>query len=135
MMAPAIFPSIGTVLSKPVSGIKDATAPLVPASPLRVGAIDQCLGGEKSQGPSRDGRLPVVFGGNPQLARSLNSVWRGREFAMRSRKGRMNMSGQSQLSRTLIAMVAAVVTSAVAVGAAVGPAQALANPVVVSTNA
>lgn len=45
------------------------------------------------------------------------------------------MSGQSQLSRTLIAMVAAVVTSAVAVGAAVGPAQALANPVVVSTNA
>jgi hypothetical protein len=47
----------------------------------------------------------------------------------------MNMSGQSKISRTLIAMVAALVTSSVAIGAAVGPAQALANPVVVSTNA
>ena len=47
----------------------------------------------------------------------------------------MNMSGQSKISRTLIAMVAALITSTVAVGAAVGPAEALANPITVSANA
>lgn len=45
------------------------------------------------------------------------------------------MSGQSKISRTLIAMVAALITSTVAVGAAVGPAEALANPIAVSANA
>jgi hypothetical protein len=45
------------------------------------------------------------------------------------------MSGESKITRTLIAVVAALVTSTVAVGAAVGPAQALANPTQVSTNA
>lgn len=38
------------------------------------------------------------------------------------------MSAQSQFTRTLIAMAAALVMSSVAVGAAVGPAQANANP-------
>ena len=45
------------------------------------------------------------------------------------------MSSQSQFTRTLVAIVAAVVMSTVAVGAAVGPAQAVANPIQVSTNA
>ena len=45
------------------------------------------------------------------------------------------MSSQSHFSRTLIAMAAALVMSTVAIGAAVGPAQANANPVKVSINA
>ena len=45
------------------------------------------------------------------------------------------MSSQSHFSRTLIAMAAALVMSTLAVGAAVGPAQANANPVKVSINA
>jgi len=45
------------------------------------------------------------------------------------------MSSQSSVTRTLVAIVAAIVMSTVAVGAAVGPAQALANPGQVSVNA
>ena len=45
------------------------------------------------------------------------------------------MSAQSQFTRTLVAIAAALVMSTVAVGAAVGPAQAVANPVEVSVNA
>jgi hypothetical protein len=45
------------------------------------------------------------------------------------------MSSQSNFTRTLVAMVAALVMSTVAISAAVGPAQAVANPVLVSTNA
>jgi hypothetical protein len=45
------------------------------------------------------------------------------------------MSSQSQFTRTLIAMAAALVMSTVTVGAAVGPAQANAAPVKVSVNA
>jgi hypothetical protein len=42
---------------------------------------------------------------------------------------------QSPFARTLVAIAAALAMSTVAVGAAVGPAQALANPVRVSLNA
>jgi hypothetical protein len=45
------------------------------------------------------------------------------------------MSSQSQFTRTLVAMAAALVMSSVAVGAAVGPASANANPVKVVLNA
>ena len=45
------------------------------------------------------------------------------------------MSSQSQLTRTLVAMAAALIMSTVAVGAAVGPASANATPVKVSINA
>jgi hypothetical protein len=51
------------------------------------------------------------------------------------RKGRIQMSGQSTFTRTLVAVVAAVLMSSVTVGAAVGPAQAVASPAVVSANA
>jgi hypothetical protein len=45
------------------------------------------------------------------------------------------MSSHSQLSRTLVAIVGALAMSTVAIGAAVGPAQANANPVKVTVNA
>jgi len=45
------------------------------------------------------------------------------------------MSGQSQFARTLVAMAAALLMSTVTVGAAVGPAQAVANPVQAAINA
>lgn len=45
------------------------------------------------------------------------------------------MSSQSPLTRTLVAVVAALAMSTIAVGAAVGPAEANANPVQVSVNA
>jgi len=45
------------------------------------------------------------------------------------------MSSKSQFTRTLVAIAAALAMSTVAVGAAVGPAQANASPVQVSLNA
>jgi hypothetical protein len=45
------------------------------------------------------------------------------------------MSSQSQFTRTLVAIVAALAMSTVAVSAAVGPAQAVANPTQVTLNA
>ena len=45
------------------------------------------------------------------------------------------MSVRSQLSRTVLAIVAALAVSTLTVGAAVGPAQANANPLQVSVNA
>jgi hypothetical protein len=45
------------------------------------------------------------------------------------------MSSYSHFTRTLVAIAAALVMSTVTVGAAVGPAQANANPVKVTINA
>lgn len=45
------------------------------------------------------------------------------------------MSGQSQLQRTLVALAASLLMSTVAIGAAVGPAQAVAAPVGAAINA
>jgi len=45
------------------------------------------------------------------------------------------MSGQSKISQTVLAAIAAVLMSSVAVGAAVGPAQAVANPIGATINA
>jgi hypothetical protein len=42
---------------------------------------------------------------------------------------------QSQFSRTLVAIAAALAMSTITVGAAVGPAQAIANPAQVTLNA
>jgi hypothetical protein len=44
------------------------------------------------------------------------------------------MSSQSQFTRTLVAIAAALVMSTVAVGAAVAPTQALASPALISTS-
>ena len=45
------------------------------------------------------------------------------------------MSNQSKLTRTLVAAAAAIVMSTVTVGAAIGPAQAVAAPAKVAINA
>ena len=45
------------------------------------------------------------------------------------------MSGQSTFTRTLVAIVAALLMSSVAVSAAVGPAQTIASPFAVSASA
>ena len=45
------------------------------------------------------------------------------------------MPVQSSITRTLVAIAAALAMSTVTVGAAVGPAQAVANPVQVTLNA
>ena len=45
------------------------------------------------------------------------------------------MSSQSHFTRTLVAVFGALLMSTVAIGAAVGPAQANANPVKVTVNA
>ena len=58
-----------------------------------------------------------------------------KRHARRPKKGRFELSSQSQFTRTLVAIVAALVMSTVTVGAAVGPAQANANPIQVSQNA
>jgi hypothetical protein len=47
---------------------------------------------------------------------------------MADEKGRLPMSSQSQFTRTLAAMAAALFMSTIAIGAAVGPAQANASP-------
>jgi uncharacterized membrane protein len=52
-----------------------------------------------------------------------------------SKKRESIMSTKSPFTRTLIAAFGALVLSTVAVGAAVGPAQADANPIKVSLNA
>ena len=50
-------------------------------------------------------------------------------------KREIKMSSHSPFTRTLVAIGAALLMSTVAVGAAVGPAQANANPVKASINA
>ena len=45
------------------------------------------------------------------------------------------MSSQSSLTRTLVAIAAALTMSTLAIGATVGPAQANANPIKVTLNA
>ncbi len=45
------------------------------------------------------------------------------------------MSGQSKFTQTLVAAVAALLMSSVAIGAAVGPAHAVANPAGVTLHA
>jgi hypothetical protein len=79
--------------------------------------------------------LTDVLRSFPGLARTLN--WKGYRSAddERSKKGSFKMSGQSNISRTLIAAIGALLMSSVAVGAAVGPAQAIATPVGSTLNA
>jgi len=82
---------------------------------------------------SRAAAFIVVFGGFLGLARSLNSnVHRSESQSSTDRKKENQMSSSY---RTLVAMAAALLMSTVTVGAAVGPAQANANPIQVSANA
>jgi hypothetical protein len=80
-----------------------------------------------------------IFRSFSGLARSLISNVHRPASKKAGEKRRISMSSQSHFTRTLIAMIGALVMSTVAVGAAVGPAQANAapnaNPVEVSVNA
>jgi hypothetical protein len=75
--------------------------------------------------------ISSIFGGFPRLARPLNKEWH--ELADQKwrakRKGRIQMSGQSKIMSTLIAAIASLLVSSVAVGAAVGPAHVAADSV------
>jgi hypothetical protein len=62
-------------------------------------------------------------------------VFIGRQANRQATKGEFKMSSQSPFTRTLVAIAAALAMSTIAVGAAVGPAQANANPIQVSINA
>jgi hypothetical protein len=83
--------------------------------------------------PNRPGKYAVhkVFGGFLRLARPLNKGRRGiaDQKWRAERKGRIQMSGQSKIMSTLIAAIASLLVSSVAVGAAVGPAHVAANSV------
>jgi hypothetical protein len=95
------------------------------------GKSHQVLVGEISQPP----RFRSIFRSFWGLARRLNSVWHRQAGNGSREKGSLEMSSQSPLTRTLVAIAAALAMSTVAIGAAVGPAQANANPVKVSINA
>jgi hypothetical protein len=69
------------------------------------------------------------------LARSLIRYWHRPAGKQAGKKRRVQMSSQSPFTRTLVAIAAALAMSTIAVGAAVGPAQANANPIEVSLNA
>ena len=58
----------------------------------------------------------------------------GQQAESGPQKGRFEMSGQQTITRTLIAAIGALLMSSVAVGSAVGPAQAIASPVQASVN-
>jgi hypothetical protein len=75
------------------------------------------------------------FRGFSGLAQSLISNVHRPAIEQAGRKRRFEMSSQSPFTRTLVAIVAALTMSTIAVGAAVGPAQANANPVQASVNA
>jgi hypothetical protein len=72
--------------------------------------------------------LSVIFGGFAGLARSLIRKVHRPVTHRADKKGVFEMSSQSSLTRTLVAIAAALAMSTVAVGAAVGPAQAVASP-------
>jgi hypothetical protein len=70
-----------------------------------------------------------------RLARSLNCIGHRSAKWIGGQKREIGMSGQSNITRTLVAAFAAVLMSTLTVGAAVGPAQAVASPVGTSVNA
>jgi hypothetical protein len=77
-----------------------------------------------------------VFGGFSGLARLLNCTSHRPQLEIGTgEKGDFQMSGQSKLNRTLVAAAAALLMSTVTVGAAVGPAQAVAAPAQGTLNA
>lgn len=52
-----------------------------------------------------------------------------------AKKGRLEMSGQQTITRTLVAAIGAILMSSVAVGSAVGPAQVNSAPAQSTINA
>jgi hypothetical protein len=108
---------------------------VVPANDSRrLGAFRQVLVGETSQPAIKrpsSGNFSRICGIGTHLELISTSTRDGNG----RQKGRRKMSDQLKFSRTLVAAVAALLFSTVTVGAAVGPAQAVASPVGVSANA
>jgi hypothetical protein len=77
----------------------------------------------------------LIFGSFAGLARSLIRHVHRPASKPAGEKRRVQMSSQSPFTRTLVAIAAALAMSTIAVGAAVGPAQANATPMKVSLNA
>jgi hypothetical protein len=86
----------------------------------RLGKSRQQLVGEISHQSS----AAAIFRSFPGLARSL--IRKAHRLASKKagQKGRIPMSSQSSFTRTLVAIAGALLMSTVAIGAAVGPAQA-----------
>jgi hypothetical protein len=77
-----------------------------------------------------------LFGGFAGLARLL--IRKGHRTALKPKrppKGRLEMSSRSNFTRTLVAAFAALLMSTIAVGSAVGPAQASIHPFLSETYA
>jgi hypothetical protein len=84
----------------------------------------------------RHGRAStLIFRSFSGLARSLIRKGHGPAKGNGGKKGEFEMSSQSPITRTLVAIAAALAMSTVAIGAAVGPAQAVAAPSQVTLNA
>jgi len=98
---------------------------------LSLGEMHQLLVGEISQSLV----MCDVFRSFSGLARPLNSLVHRPASKTAGEKRRVQMSSQSPFTRTLVAIAAALFMSTVAVGAAVGPASAIANPSEVNANA
>jgi len=97
----------------------------------RLGNSHQLLVGENSQIDLSIG----IFRSFAGLARYLiRKGHRSGDHLKGSRKREINQMSKSPFTRTLIAIAGALAMSAVTVGAAVGPAQANANPAKVSIN-
>jgi hypothetical protein len=91
----------------------------------------QVLVGETSQPAAEtplSNNFSRFFGIGTHLELTRTSTRDGKQ----AKKGSFKMLDQSKFSRTLVAAVAALLFSSVTVGAAVGPAQAVASPVGVS---
>jgi hypothetical protein len=89
----------------------------------------------KTRQPAPDLPFQSFFGSFWGLARHLNCIRHRPSKQRRAEKGRIQMSNQSQFKQTVVALFAAVLMSSVAVGAAVGPAQAVASPAGVALHA
>jgi hypothetical protein len=76
-----------------------------------------------------------VFGGFPGLARDLKRSGHDPPIIMRASKGRTTMSRNANFKHSFLAIVGALLVSSITVGAAVGPAQAIAAPVGSALNA
>lgn len=128
-MAPAILPNIGSLLFQKTGFGFDAPPPT--AVPGSWWEISPNIVGESR----KTSALVMVFVSFLTLARVLNRIERATAKVGAAKKGDFEMPVQSQLSRTLIALAAALVMSTITVGAAVGPAQANAHRVNVVFNA
>jgi hypothetical protein len=71
-----------------------------------------------------------IFRAFPGLARLLkDNRHRLAKRHRRVKKGDFRMSGQSQFTRSFVAVVGALLVSSITIGAAVAPAQAVAHPI------